>query len=268
LILIATSVGVTVRTLMDYHVLDTDVGATILGGAVIDDVIGIILLAFVLGIESLMDAVWIGIRIIIFFLIFLILGLKLIDRILNLGEKIHLPNALLSISLSILLIYSFFADKAGISGIIGAFVAGILIGQTVSSHKIASDVKTVGYGLFIPLFFVWIGATLWRNAGSEGLSLAAVGLFSVIIIIVGIVGKIIGCGLGAKLAGMSSRESLQIGVGMIPRMELALIIVSAAITHHLLIGDAAQKILVATVLLIIVTTIITPFLIKATFRQS
>ena len=268
LILIATSVGVTVRTLMDLHVLDTDVGATILGSAVIDDVIGIILLAFALGIESLMDAVWIGTRIIIFFLIFLILGLKLIDKILNLGEKIQLPKALLSISLSVLLIYSFFADKAGISGIIGAFVAGILIGKTVDSHKIANDVKTVGYGLFVPLFFVWIGADLWQNAGSDGLSIATLGLFSVIIIIVGIFGKIIGCGIGAKLAGMDNIESLQIGVGMIPRMELALIIASAAITHNLLTGDTAQKVLVTTVILIIVTTVITPFLIKATFEKS
>ena len=77
LILVATSVGVTVRTLMDLHVLDTDVGTTVLGSAVIDDILGIILLAFVLGIESLMDAVWISVRIAVFFLIFLILGLKI-----------------------------------------------------------------------------------------------------------------------------------------------------------------------------------------------
>ena len=268
LILIATSVGVTVRTLMDLHVLDTDVGATILGGAVIDDIIGIILLAFALGIESLTDAVWIGIRIIIFFLIFLILGLKLIDKVINLGEKIRLPKALLSISLSILLIYAFFADKAGISGIIGAFVAGILIGQTVDSHKIANDVKTVGYGIFIPLFFVWIGAGLWQNAGANTLSLSTLVLFPLVIISIGIVGKIIGCGVGAKLSGLTNRESLQIGVGMIPRMELALIIASAAVTHELLTGDAAQKVLVATLFLIIVTTIITPFLIKATFKKN
>ena len=268
LILVATSVGVTVRTLMDLHVLDTDVGTTVLGSAVIDDILGIILLAFVLGIESLMDAVWISVRIAVFFLIFLILGLRIIDKILDLGERIHLPKAFLSISLSILLIYSFFADRAGISGIIGAFVAGILIGQTVRSHKIANDVKTVGYGFFIPLFFVWVGASLWENAGNDPLSLAAIGVFSAVIIIVGIAGKIIGCGIGAKLAGMNSRESLQIGVGMIPRMELALIIVAAAISHEILTGEAAHQILVTTVLLTIVTALVAPFLIKATFKKQ
>ena len=268
LILVATSVGVTVRTLMDLHVLDTDVGATILGSAVIDDILGIILLAFVLGIESLMDAVWISVRIAVFFLIFLILGLKIIDKILDLGEKIRLPKAFLSISLSILLIYSFFADRAGISGIIGAFVAGLLIGQTVRSHRIANDVKTVGYGFFIPLFFVWVGASLWENAGNDPLSLAAIGVFSAVIIVVGIAGKIIGCGIGARLAGMNSRESLQIGVGMIPRMELALIIVAAAISHEILTGDAAHQVLFTTVLLTIVTALVAPFLIKATFKKQ
>jgi Kef-type K+ transport system membrane component KefB len=267
LILTATSVGVTARVLMDLHVLDTDVGATILGGAVIDDVIGIILLAFVIGIESLMDAVWIGARLAIFFLVFLYLALKVIDKILDIGEKIHLPKAFLSVSLAILLIYSFFADKAGISGIIGAFVAGILIGQNVRSKKIIEDVKTIGYGFFIPLFFVWVGSSLWEEAGTDISAYATIGIFAVIIITVSIVGKIAGCGIGAKLAGMNGRESLQVGVGMIPRMELALIIATAAISHGFLTGHVAHQILLTTVLLTIITTLLATFLIKATFKN-
>ena len=267
LILIATSVGVTVRTLMDLNELDTDIGATILGGAVIDDILGIILLAFALGIESIFDAVWVGLRIAIFFLIFLILGLKAIDRILNLGEKINLPKSFLSISLSILLIYSFFANKAGISGIIGAFVAGLLIGNTIKSRKIIDDVRALGYGLFIPLFFVWVGASLW-NGSSEDISyFANTALLSIVVIIIAIIGKTVGCGIGAKLSGMNYRESLSVGVGMIPRLELALIIVSSAISHGLLTGTVAHQILTMTILLAIATTLITPFLIKATFKK-
>ena len=265
LILVATSVGITVRTLMDLHALDSDVGATILGGAVIDDVLGIILLAFVLGIDS---PIYIGIKIIIFFLIFLYLGLKIMDKILDLGEKIHLPKALLSISLAVFLIFSFFADKSGISGIIGAFVAGLIIGHTLKSRKIIDDVQTVGYGLFIPLFFVWVGASLWEWASQDLSSFTAVGLLALVIIIVAIVGKIVGCGIGAKLAGMKNKESLQIGVGMIPRMELALIIVSSAISHGLLSSPKVEhQILAATILLTIATTLITPLLIKAVFKQ-
>lgn len=268
LIITATSVGVTVRTLMDLHVLDTNAGATILGGAVIDDIIGIILLAFMISIGSLMDAVWIGVRIAIFFLIFLYLALKVIDKILDLGEKIHLPNAFLSFSLAILLVYAFFADKAGLSGIIGAFVAGTLIGQNVRSSKIIKDVKTIGYGFFIPLFFVWIGSSLWDGAITDISTYTAIGILALVIITVSIISKIVGCGIGAKLAGMSRRESLQVGVGMIPRMELALIIVAAAISHDLLVGDVAHQILVTTIILTIITTLIAPFLIKATFKNG
>ncbi len=265
LILVATSVGVTVRTLMDLHALDSDVGTTILGGAVIDDVLGIILLAFVLGIDS---PIYIGIKIIIFFLIFLYLGLKIMDKILDLGEKIHLPKALLSISLAVFLIFSFFADKSGISGIIGAFVAGLIIGHTLKSRKIIDDVQTIGYGLFIPLFFVWVGASLWEGVSQDLSSFAAIGLLALVIIIVAIVGKIVGCGIGAKLAGMKNKESLQIGVGMIPRMELALIIVSSAISHGLLSSPKVEhQILAATILLTIATTLIAPLLIKAVFKN-
>ncbi|UCF12417.1 MAG: cation:proton antiporter [Thermoplasmatales archaeon] len=263
LILVATSVGVTVRTLMDLHALDSDVSVTILSSAVIDDVLGIILLAFILGIDS---PIYIGIKIIIFLLIFLYLGLKIVDKILDLGEKIHLPKALLSISLAIFLLFSFFADKSGIAGIIGAFVAGLIIGHTLKSRKIIDDVRAIGYGFFIPLFFVWTGANLWVGASQDLSSFATIGLIALVIIIVAIVGKIVGCGIGAKLAGMKNRESLQIGVGMVPRMELALIIVSSAISHGMFSSPKVEhQILAVTILLTIATTLITPFLIKALF---
>jgi Kef-type K+ transport system membrane component KefB len=275
LILVATSVGVTVRALLDLHVLDTDVGTTILGSAVIDDVLGILLLAFVLGFESgtPITALYIAIKIAIFFLIFLYLGLKVIDRVLDLGDKIHLPKAFLSISLAIFLIYSFFANFSGIAGIIGAFVAGLLIGRTVKSRKIIDDVQTIGYGFFIPLFFVWVGASLWLKGDPDFSHFAFIGVLSVVVIVVAIVGKIVGCGLGAKLAGLTNRESLQVGVGMIPRMELALIIVSAAISHGLLYHPeltyqiVEHQILTTTIILTIVTTLLTPFLIKTVFKQ-
>ena len=268
LILTATSVGVSVRTLMDLNVLNTDVGATILGGAVIDDVIGIILLTFAMGIGSLIDAVWIGIKIAIFFLVFLYIGLKVIDRVLLVGEKLILPKSFLSITLAVLFLYAFFADEAGISGIIGAFVAGIIIGQNVRSKNIIEDIKAIGYGFFIPIFFVYVGLNLWSRENIEITSYVTIIMFIIFIISVSIIGKIIGCGIGAKLSGMSNIESLQVGVGMIPRMELALIIVTAAISHGILTGQVAHTLLLTTIILTIVTSIITPFLIKATFKNN
>jgi Kef-type K+ transport system membrane component KefB len=257
LLLIATSVGVTVRSLMDLHILDTNVGNTILGAAVIDDIIGIILFAFIFSLDS---ALWVGLKIILFLIIFLYLGVRIIEKILDLGEKIHIPKAFLSMSLSIFLIYSFFADKAGISAIVGAFVAGLLIGQTIRSRKIINDVKTIGYGFFIPLFFVWVGTIININ------SFLKIGLFAVILIIVAILGKIIGCGLGARISGLNYKESIQIGIGMIPRMEVALIIVTYAITNDIISGTVADQLLVATIVLTLFTAVITPYLIKKSCR--
>jgi len=270
LILTATSVGVTARTLMDLHVLDTDVGTTILGAAVIDDIIGILLLVSVMSIQStIMDTVWIGVKILIFFAVFLYIGLMVIDKILDLGEKIYLPKAFLSLSISIFLLYSFFADEAGISGIIGAFVAGLIIGQNVRSIKISEDIKTIGYGLFIPIFFVWIGSRFWEESSTDLSLYAMIGLFAIVIIIVSIVGKIVGCGIGAKLGGMSNMESLQVGIGMIPRMEVALIIIATAISRGIITDTIiAHQLLIITILLSIFTTLVTPFLIKATFKNG
>jgi len=257
LILVATSVGVTVRTLMDLRMLNTYPGIAILGAAVIDDVIGIILLTFLIGADSMIAITF---KMLLYFLIFAYLGVKVIDRVLNLGEKIHLPKAFLGISISIMLIYSFFAFQSGITGIIGAFLAGTLIGNTVYSKRIIDDVKTLGYGIFIPLFFVWVGASVDLTAFLN------IGSFALVVIIAGIAGKIIGCGVGAKLAGLKISESIQVGVGMIPRMEMALVTASVAIIQGVVTGADAHRIMATTILLTIVTTLIAPILIKITIN--
>lgn len=263
LILIATSVGVTVRTLLDLDMLDGNVGSSILGAAVIDDVLGIVLLAFFIGTDPIL---FIGLKVILFFLIFLYLGLKAIDYILDLGEKIHLPKAFLSIALALFLLFSYFADSCGISGIIGAFIAGLLIGHSLKSRKIIDDVQSLGYGFFIPLFFIWVGATLYHGIQQDISAFLSIGIFAFILILVAILGKIIGCGLGSRIMGMSTKESIQVGIGMIPRMELALIIVSAAISKELFSSSVvSNQLLAVTVLLTIATTLITPVLIKLSY---
>lgn len=262
LILVCTSVGVPVRVLMDLQKLNTDVGLSILGAAVIDDVIGIILFVSVLGVATPMDVTFLGLKILIFFVLFLFIGMRIIDRIFNLGEKIQLPKSLLSLSLAIFLLYSFFAYQSGIAGITGAFVAGIVIGHAMKSKKVIDDIKTISYGLFIPLFFVWVGANVDPSVFA---TLNVVG-FAIIIIFVSIIGKIVGCGIGGKLAGMTNRKALQTGIGMIPRLEMALIIVGAAISQEVLTGELAEQILATTVLLTLVTTLITPSLLRASFK--
>jgi len=264
LILVATSVGVPVRVLMDLNMLNTEAGLTILGAAVIDDIVGIILFVSVLGVSSPMDIGFLGIKILIFFILFMFVGLKIIDRIFNLGEKIQLPKSLLSLSLAIFLLYAFFAHQSGIPGITGAFVAGMVIGHAIKSKKVIIDVKTIGYGFFIPLFFVWVGA----NVDPTVFGKTTVIFFTFFIILVATVGKIIGCGLGGRIAGMSNRQALRVGIGMIPRLEMALIIVGAAVAQGVLVGETADQIIATTVMLTLVTTLITPFLLKAAFKYK
>ncbi len=262
LILVATSVGIPVRVLMDLNVLNTEVGLTILGAAVIDDIIAIILFISVLGVATPMDVTILSLKIVLYFIFFLFVGLKVIDRIFDLGEKIQLPKALLSFSLALFLLYSYFAFQSGIAGITGAFVAGIVIGRSVKSKKVIEDVKTIGYGLFIPLFFVWVGANVDPTVF---ISLPVVA-FSFSVILVSILGKIVGCWIGGRLAGLTSRHSLRAGIGMIPRLEMALIIAGAAVAQGILFGEIAREILATTVLLTLVTTLLTPFLLKSAFK--
>ena len=260
LMLVATSVGVTVRTLMNLDALDTKSGITILGAAVYDDIIGIILLVFLLGIG---DPFVLSISLIIYFLVFCLLGLKIMNKILNLGDRIKLPYSLISISLAIVLIYAFFAAQCGITTIIGGFIAGLLIGNTIiGSKRIVEEIKVIGEAFFIPLFFVWVGATVDLTV------FLSVGIFAFVIIIIAIIGKIIGCGIGAKLGGMTNLESLQVGVGMVPRLEMALITVLIAVEHNIISNFEAEKIKAVTIIVCIITAIVTPFLIKLVLNKK
>lgn len=258
-ILTATSVGITARTLMDMHALNTDVGATILSAAVIDDVIGIIILTAVIGTGS---PVVLLLKIIIFFLITLYIGLRIISKIMNTGEKLHTPKILVTLSLIICFIFAVFAYEMGLAAITGAFIAGLIISTTRQSERIADDVKTIGYLFFIPLFFVWVGASMDISVISDA------GLLALLLIPAAIIGKIIGCGIGAKASGLSSRDALTVGVGMIPRMEIALVAVATAISYQIFTGRLAHQMLAVTILLVIVTTLLTPPLIKATFKKE
>ncbi len=263
LILVATSVGVTVRALMDMDKLNSRAGNIILGAAVIDDILGVLLLAFALGLSSPLA---IGLKIVLFFIVFLYIGLRVIERLLDFGEKIHLPKAFLSYSIAIFLFYVYIAEQFDIAGIIGAFVAGILIGKSFKSRHLIDDIETVGYGFFIPLFFVWVGAVIITDLYKHPQTFQGILPFVLVVLVAAVLGKILGCGLGARLTGTSTKESLQIGVGMIPRMELALIIVTSAIYQGVIAQSVANTFLATTVIITVVTTIISPFLIKLTFK--
>ncbi|MCX6672119.1 MAG: cation:proton antiporter, partial [Euryarchaeota archaeon] len=254
-IFVATSVGTTARVLMDMHALNTDVGMTILSAAVIDDVIALIILTIVLGVGS---PEWLLLKIAVFFLVTLYFGFRIVARLMDIGSRLAEPKIFLTIAMVLCFVFAFFAEELGIAAITGAYIAGLAVGTTIHSKKIIDDVKAIGYTLFIPLFFVWIGASVDLS------SLNTIGIFAVFFIPLAIAGKFIGCSIGARLGGLPGRRAIIVVVGMIPKMEYALIAVTLAISRGIFTGPLAQQMLGVTVLHVCITTLLAPILLKAT----
>jgi len=274
-VLTATSVGITVRTLMDVNAIHTRTSATILSAAVIDDVIGIVLLTVVLGSGrtstfmswNLPPLIILVIGLVLFFLVTWVLGKRYIGPVMRLSSKLSMPKSLTSIAIAIAFVYAALANMVGVAAVTGAFLAGLIINQTIEAKRVVRDLRTIGAAFFVPLFFVSIGVMLIESASWQ--SIVMVIPLAAAMILVGLFGKVAGCGLGAKLMGMSGRESLRVGVGMMPRLEVALVVVAAAMHMGAFesLGHQSQ-ILTATVMLILVSTMITPFAIRWSIKGS
>jgi Kef-type K+ transport system membrane component KefB len=258
-IFVATSVGTTARVLMDMHVLNTDVGMTIMSAAVIDDVIALVILTIVLGVGS---PEWLLLKIAVFFLVTLYFGFRIVARLMNIGSRLAISKIFLTISMVLCFLFAFFAEELGIAAITGAYIAGLAVGNTIHSKIIINDVKAIGYILFIPLFFVWIGASV------DFSMIETIGIFAVFFIPLAIAGKFIGCSIGARLGGLPGRRAIIVGVGMIPKMEYALVVATLAVSRGIFTGPIAQQMLGVTVLHVCITTLLAPILLKATFKPE
>jgi Kef-type K+ transport system membrane component KefB len=258
-IFVATSVGTTARVLMDMHVLNTDAGMTIMSAAVIDDVIALVILTIVLGVGP---PEWLLLKIAVFFLVTLYFGFRIVARLMNIGSRLAISKIFLTISMVLCFLFAFFAEELGIAAITGAYIAGLAVGNTIHSKIIINDVKAIGYILFIPLFFVWIGASV------DFSMIETIGIFAVFFIPLAIAGKFIGCSIGARLGGLPGRRAIIVGVGMIPKMEYALVVATLAVSRGIFTGPIAQQMLGVTVLHVCITTLLAPILLKATFKPE
>ena len=254
-ILVATSVGITVRTLMEMNALHSRVGEMILTVAVLDDVFGIVILSVTLGHGS---SELLLLKVFLFFLIFLAI-LFLASRIKNI--KINIPNFVLTSSLSFLLIFSALAKMLGLAAITGSFFAGLLLSRSKHRRRLTSFTRQIGEVFFIPLFFIWVGASF------DFYALEDLGLLVLLFIPMAMLGKIIGCSLGARVCGLKGRDAFAVGIGMMPRLEVALVVVTTEISMGVFSKELAHQILAATVLLVIITSLITPFLLKTVYRR-
>ena len=262
IILTATSVSITVMTLMDMQKLKTVEGNIILGAAIIDDILGILMLTFMFGFmgES-QGGVFSAILVIVLYIAgAALLGVFLFPLILNFANKMKAEMPVVSIALALLFCFAWAAQKAEIAAITGAYLAGLFMGQTPFRHRINEGVSMVGHTVFISLFFIFIGVE--TNLRVTKLHVT----YTILIILVAIAGKLLGAGSAARAIGFGWRRSLTIGAGMIPRGEVALVMASLIATE--MKGAAFNETqFSAVVIMVTVTALVTPFMLKYIFRD-
>lgn len=262
-ILTATSVGITVETLKEMGCMSTESGNTILAAAVIDDVLGIVALTLVTGMaDSSVDITMVLLKILAFFVFSIVAGIILhkafawwFNHDLRGGLQRY---SIVSFSFALLMAY---ASEAffGVADITGSFVAGLIISGTSQCAYVEKRIGTLSYMLITPIFFANIGLKLSPvNLTSSLLILV------VVLCIVAVVSKIIGCGLGAIMCKYSPKQAIRIGCGMVSRGEVALIVADKGMALGLL-----PEFFVTPVLLCVVfTTVITPILLKLVYKKE
>ena len=269
LIFAATSVSITVEALKETGHLNSSLGATILGAAVIDDVIAVLLVSLFAallpsagqgGPGTLSIALTIGL-IAAFALGLLICAKWLIRPVLIMASRVPLEGAETLVSLVICLTFAYLAHLCGLNGALGAFFAGLIISDVdtpINIEVTEKQVSALGSFCFIPVFFASIGLELRLNGlGSAWLLILVLSVFA-------IVSKLIGAGFGAKLGKFSNLDAIRIGAGMVPRGEMALIIVTLGLSSGILSRLYYSSIVIA----VIVATVVAPVILRLTFSES
>lgn len=259
-IMTATSVGITVEVLKEMGQLKSRVGQTILSAAIIDDIIGIIVLTFVLGFKDPdSNTLLVSGKILLFLALSVILG-YIFYRIFRYYDNRHAHTRRIPIiAIGLCLAMAYVAERYfGIADITGAYIAGIILCNTQDAEYIDRKVSINGYMFFAPMFFVGIG--LKTDLSNVDTSMI---LFSVSFVVVALLTKIIGCGVISKCFGYRWADSLKIGIGMMTRGEVALIITNKGLG----LGIIDSSYFTAVILLIIISSIVTPVILKLLFSR-
>ncbi len=261
-ILSATSATIAIRILADMDMLSTRVGLTLHTAIVLNDILAIIIFALVFGTGNSFTLLF---QILLFFLLTVSIGFILVRYTAHKNSTRKAPIIILTTGLVICFLFSAFAENMGLTALVGAFIAGLFIRKTPQASMLADYIKTIGYAFFIPLFFVSVGAGFDFFYLINSNNLGALLIFISIFVIFGISANFLGGAVGARVSGLSKRESISIGVGMMPIMGVALIIVTTGIDRGIFGADTgilANQIRTATLLLIIISTFVTPALLK------
>jgi len=265
IVLSATSVSISAQTLMELGVLRRRESLTLLGAAVIDDVLVILVLSVFLALGVEATGNWgsvlaVFLRMGLYLIAAVAFGFLLVPRLTEWAARLPISQGLMSFVIVVALIYAWAAEVVGgVAAITGAFLVGLAFARSPLRQEIEHSFAALTYGFFVPLFFVSIG--LEANARAvTGSSL----LFGAVLVVVAVISKIVGSGLGAWWGGLSRDESLRLGLGMISRGEVGLIVASVGLEQGLL----DDVIFAEIVLVVLVTTVITPLLLRWAYAQS
>lgn len=268
-ILTATSVSISVETLKELGKLNTRAGINILGAAVIDDVLGLMLISIVLAVaqssgsgasaSGMMSLVFVFVKIILF-CGFSILGIVCLPKYINKFTRDVKPGKeMLTFSLAFALLIACIAEYLGIAAITGAYICGLVLSSIEHKKYLERNIKAISSGFLSLIFFASVGI----EANLKGLNLEVL-IITLVMFVIAVIGKIIGCGGGARALKMSKSESLQIGVGMISRGEVAIITANIGLQKNII----SEEIFLPTLMVVILTTIITPVLLKVAFSHK
>lgn len=263
-VLTATSVSITVEALKEMGKLNTVVGNTILAAALIDDVLGLIALTIVTSIGGSADAnlLVVLLKIVAFFVLVVVVGIvvkKAMDWYIANVHSTDLQRYPI-FAFILCLILSFCAEEFfGVADITGAFAAGLIISTTSKAKYIELKFAPLSYLLLTPIFFASIGLKVELPEMN-----ATIVIFSILLVVVAVLTKWIGCGLGAKLCGLKGHQCEQIGVGMVCRGEVALIVADKGAA----LGLMPEVFFGPVIIMVVATTILTPILLKFAYRKS
>ncbi len=277
-VLTATSVSISAQTLMELRSLRSKEGSTILGAAVIDDVMGIIVLSLVVAFTAVgvaghgpesapaagasgagVTVLWVCLRMVLFFVLAWFLGRRYLGRLTGLVARLQVSEPVMAFVVVAVFVYAWASEHlGGVAAITGSYMAGVLFAGTPFKERIERGIHPLTYSFFVPVFFINIGlrADVRQLGGQVGLTL--------FVLVVAVVGKVVGCGVFSWMAGFTPRESLRVGVGMISRGEVGLIVAGYGLAH----GIIGNDIFSAMILMVLVTTMITPIWLRFVFPRD
>lgn len=286
-VLTATSVSISAQTLMELGHMRSREGLTILGAAVIDDVLGIIVLSFVIAFSAvgasghaklpdiiaerlqhllhfdggaLLSISLVVLLMLVFFALAYYLASRFFGKVLVWADGLHASHPVAAAAICLIFLFAVGAEYIGqVAAITGAYLVGVFVGQTRYREEIEHAIHPFTYALFVPIFFMSIGL----SANARLLTRESL-LFTLVIVIVAILTKIIGCGLGARYSGFSKVEAVRVGVGMISRGEVGLIVAQVGLSAAIV----RQTEYAAIVIMVLATTILTPLLLRLVFPKA